>query len=218
MSSHFLLACCVILSVGHARAQSNYYEETPKVFNGGLVLGGNFSQVDGDTYYGFHKVGLHAGGEVYIHFTAKFGMTMDLLYSQKGSRGETVLESQYIGTYVTKYFMNLNYAEVPVTLHYKEHGLDFEAGLAYSRLISSKEWILSDQPVSIDPVRNAFGTSDVEYLGGLTMKVYKQLYVNMRYEYSIISIRPNERIPLNYGYGNDGQFNNLFNLRAVYLF
>ncbi len=211
LSAVFFLMCTGI----HAQ---NYYEETPKVFDGGLILGLNFAQVDGDTYYGFHKIGLHAGAQVYIHFSSKIGMTMDLLYSQKGSRGETVLESPYLGTYVTKYFMNINYAEVPVTLHYKEHGFDFEAGLAYSRLINSNEYILSDKPVSIDPVKNAFGTTDIEYVVGLTTKVYKKFHVNARYEYSVISIRPNDRIPVNYGYGNNGQFNNVFNLRMIYLF
>ena len=213
----FILFTVALVIYTHVYAQK-YYEEMPKVFNGGLILGVNFAQVDGDTYYGFHKIGLHAGAQVYIHFTSKIGMTMDLLYAQKGSRGETVLQSGYVGTYVTKYFMDINYAEVPVTLHYKEHGLDFEAGLAYSRLINSKEYILSDQPVSIDPVKNAFGTMDIEYVVGLTAKVYKKFYANARYEYSVISIRPNDRIPVNYGYGNNGQYNNVFNVRMIYLF
>jgi len=209
------LAACVC-SAGYA--QSNYYEETPKRFDGGLILGANFSQVDGDTYYGFHKVGLHTGGVVYIHFNEKFGVSMELLYSQKGSRGEVVTESPYVGEYVSKYFMNVNYVEVPVTFHYKEHGYDFEAGVSYARLVSSKEWVLADQPVVIDPILNAFNTTDLDYIVGVGRKIYKKLYGSVRYQYSITSIRPFDRIPLGYGYGNDGQYNNLFNVRLMYIF
>jgi hypothetical protein len=208
----------ILLICNQVYAKGGYYEEEPKVFNGGLILGGNFAQVDGDTYYGYHKAGLNAGGQVYVHFTPKVGMTMELLYAQKGSRGETVLESPYLGTYVTKYFMNLNYVEVPVSLHLIGHGIDFEAGVSYARLINSNEWVLSDQPVVIDPVLNNFNTTDLEYIFGISRKLYKKLYGNIRFQYSITSIRPNDRIPINYGYGNDGQYNNLFSFRMLYLF
>jgi hypothetical protein len=200
------------------RAQSNYFIEEPKVFNGGLILGLNFTQVDGDTYYGYHKVGLNAGGVVYAHFSSTFGASMELLYSQKGSRGEDITESPAIGTYVTKYFMNLNYVEVPLALHYIYHRFDVEAGISYAYLITSSEWVQADQPVVIDPVGNAFGKTDLEYIFGLSRRLYKKLYANARFQYSITSVRPADRIPLGYGYGNQGQFNNLFNLRFIYLF
>jgi hypothetical protein len=202
----------------HALAQSGYYLEDPKVFNGGIIAGANFTQVDGDTYYGYHKVGLNVGAVVYVHFTEKFGASMELDYTQKGSRGESVSNSVSIGQYVEKYFMDLNYAEVPVTLHYKTHKIDIEAGVSYARLINSKEWVLTDQPVVIDPVANRFNTNDIDYIIGAARQVYKNLYVNARFQYSIISIRPAERVPYGFGYGSDGQFNNMLNLRLIYLF
>ncbi len=212
----FIFAACgsAIRSV----AQSNFYEEVPKVFNGGLILGANFTQVDGDTYYGYHKVGLNTGGVVYIHFNQKFGATLEFIYSQKGSRGEAVTESPSIGTYVAKYFMNLNYVEVPLTFHVMLHDVDFEAGASYARLVKSSEWIQADYPVIIDPVLNSFYTSDLEYIFGISKKIYKKLYGNIRFQYSIISIRANDHIPLDFGYGNNGQWNNLFNFRMMYLF
>lgn len=198
-------------------AQS-YYEEEQKVFDGGIVAGANFSQVDGDSYFGYHKVGFNAGGIVYVHFTKKFGASIELLYSQKGSRGESVLESPAIGTYVAKYYMDVNYAEIPVTMHIITHKLDVEAGASYARLVNSKEWILSDQPAVIDKDRNRFNNSDVEMILGLGGKIYKGLHANIRFQYSLTSIRPPERIPVGYIYGNIGQFNNLFNLRLIYFF
>lgn len=200
-------------------AQSNWYvDDEPKVFEGGLTLGGVFSQVDGDTYFGYHKVGLSVGGIVYAHFSKIFGATLELQYAQKGSRGESVLESPSIGTYVTKYYMNINYVEVPLTLHAVIYKVDAEAGLAYARLVKANEWILSDKNVTIDPERSRFNATDLEYVFGIGGKVYKHFYANIRFQYSVNSIRPPERIPTNYGYGNIGQFNNLFNIRLMYLF
>ncbi len=207
-----------LIATLQAGAQSNYYESEPKVFDGGILLGANFTQVDGDSYFGYHKVGLNAGGVVYVHFTKVFGASLELTYSQKGSRGESVVESPAIGTYVTKYFMNLNYVEVPVTLHVITHHIDVEGGVSYAQLVKSKEWVLSDQPVSIDQDRNHFNTSDLEYIFGLGRQVYKGLHANIRFQYSMTSIRPPERIPHGYIYGNIGQFNNLFSLRLMYFF
>ena len=205
--------CCTAL-----RAQSNYYVAAPKVFSGGLTIGPNFTQVDGDTYYGYHKVGLNAGAVVYVHFSEIFGVSMELDYSQKGSRGEGITSSPATGMYVAKYFMNLNYAEVPVTFHAIVHQTDIEAGLSYARLITTKEWVLAAQPVAIDPVANRFNTTDLNYIVGISHQVYKNLYANARFQYSAIAIRPPERVPAGYGYGNTGQYNNMLNLRLLYFF
>ena len=201
---------------GHA--QSNYYEPEQKVFDGGLVGGLNFTQIDGDTFYGYHKVGINLGGVVYIHFTKVVGLSMELDYTRKGSRGEVVTQSPTQGEYVEKYFMNVNYMEVPLTFHVISRGFDFEAGASYARLINASEWVETDHPVVIDAVANRFNTSDVDFVLGMSRKIYKSWYVNARFQYSITSIRPPERIPIGFGWGNLGQYNNLFSLRIMYLF
>lgn len=217
MIKQIIFYCCMVAPWAVA-AQDNYFLEAPKKFEGGLVAGANFTQVDGDTYYGYNKVGLDAGAMVYVHFTEKVGATMELLYAQKGSRGEDIIESQYIGTYVQKYFMNLNYVEVPITFHYIEKGFDVEAGLSFGVLVKSSEWVFSDVPVIIDPVANRFNTFDWEYVFGISRKLYKHYYANARYQYSIVDMRPTSRVPLGFSYSNAGQFNNLFELRILYLF
>lgn len=198
-------------------AQQSMYGDEPKPFTGSLIGGVNFSQVDGDSFYGYHRVGLHMGAQVFVHFTDWLGASMELLYSQKGSRGQAIKESPTIGTFVTKYYMNLNYVEVPVTFHIITHNTDIESGVSYGRLIGAKEWLLTDQHVSLDEDANRFNNTDIDFIVGLTRKAYKQLYVNLRFQYSLTSMRPVERIPYGYSYGNLGQFNNLFNLRLIYL-
>jgi len=203
-------------------AQHGMYMEEPKVFSGGLIAGSNFTQVDGDTYYGYDKLGLNAGAVVYVRFSENIGASIELDYTQKGSRGETISNSVALGTYVAKYFMDLNYAEVPVTIHdktyIKSHTLYIEAGLSYAYLITSSEWIQADPPTVINPVLNRFNTTDFDYLLGANVQVYKKLYLNARFQYSIVNIRPTDRVPVGYSYGNNGQFNNMFNLRLMYFF
>lgn len=187
-----------------------------KVFTGGLILGANFTQVDGDDYYGYHKIGLNTGAFVYAHFNKVWGASMDLLFSQKGSRGAAVSEYPGVGPAVDKYFIKLNYIEVPVTLHAIVCKFDFEAGLSYARLMSSDEYAIAAQSIVIDPDANRFNTSDINYVFGVRHDVYKRLALNFRFQYSVTPMRPYERIPYGFIWGTDGQFNNMICLRAIY--
>jgi len=49
-------------------------EYHPPLFEGRLLAGFNFSQLDGDTYAGYHKVGINAGGMVYVHLLPILGI------------------------------------------------------------------------------------------------------------------------------------------------
>src|SRR4051812_22334962 len=68
-------------------------DELNKLFEGRLVAGFNFSGLQGSAVSGFSKVGINAGGMVYTHFKTMFGLSLELLYSQKGARGANVKES-----------------------------------------------------------------------------------------------------------------------------
>lgn len=206
------------MSSNNLLAQDYIYGYADKTFSGAAVAGVNFSQVDGDSYYGYHKVGLNIGAQAYAHFNTTWGMSMEFLYSQKGSRGQAIVESPTIGTYVTKYFMNINYIEVPFMLHTIYHDFDIEAGVSYGFLLQSNEYILSDQPVSITIDKNSFNTTETSFIFGLSHKLYGSFFANIRYQYSLAPIRSAEKIPIGYSYGNQGQFNNLFNLRVLYYF
>ncbi len=212
----FFLLVLAFSAVKSSFAQSNFYVEEPGVFTGGPVFGLNLAQVDGDQYFGYNKAGISAGVFVRIHYTSRLSTGVEILYSQKGSRGEAVLSSSYMGTYIATCHIGLNYVEVPVTMQYTYASFNAEAGLSYSRLVKTDEWILVDPPVAIDNVKNRFNNTDINYVFGLSRKVYKNLVANIRFQYSMISIRPIERVPYGYAYGTKGQFNNLFSLRLMY--
>jgi opacity protein-like surface antigen len=207
----FLALLLVVLAVPRLRAQDR------NLFTGGLVAGLNFAQVDGDDYYGYHRIGVTAGGMVYLHFTEHWGLSMELLYAQKGSKGGVVSEYPGVGVAVDKYFIKLSYAEVPVTFHFAYKKLDLEAGLSYGRLINANEYAISSQTVIFDQDKNRFNSTDLEYVFGVAYQVHKHWSINFRFQYSVVPMRPIERIPTGFVWGTNGQFNNLLSLRVAYL-
>jgi opacity protein-like surface antigen len=222
-----MAVCCSLAASAQEEAEDDEPEERKprdlsylneyKLFEGGFALGFNATQVDGDTYAGYNKAGLHTGGIVCVHFSQTIGVSLELLYSQKGSRGAIVKESYAIGTYFDKYYLNLNYVQMPLVLYVKMHPrIDLEGGVAYSRLVTSWEYAESDQPWYVDPTKTEFNKSDFCYLVGLSYRLSRHWYGDVRYEYSIGSIRPTDRQPVPYTqYG--GQYNNSFTFRLLYL-
>ncbi|MEZ4825859.1 MAG: porin family protein [Bacteroidia bacterium] len=57
-------------------------------FSGGLVLGVNTSQIDGDNFKGYHKWGGTLGGFVTYHFSDNFSVQPEILIEQLGSRSK----------------------------------------------------------------------------------------------------------------------------------
>lgn len=196
---------------------SPFEEDDRRIFYGGFALGMNFSTVNGDTYDGFHKVGLNTGAQVHVKILPYFTASLEMLYTQKGSRGVRA-ESGYTGTLFDKYYLDLNYVEMPLTVHYffqKKWNAGF--GISYSRLIHSKEDAVTTQPVNLDPTLYPFRKEDYNYIMDGGLQLNKRLFLNARYQFSINTIRDENKIPQGYGYANYGEYNELFTIRLVYL-
>ncbi|HQE11946.1 MAG TPA: porin family protein [Flavipsychrobacter sp.] len=215
-----LFACCVaFLSFpknSFAQNPGDYYIEDPHTFYGGLLLGANFTQVDGDSYAGYHKVGLNVGGIMYARLAEHVAASLELLFSQKGSRGHKVQESGNVGEFIQKYRIDLNYAEIPIQINYfDKRRSHFGAGFSYSQLISSKEIIQTNlRSVGTDSLK--FRKADLNFVLGGNLHLVKGLFLNLRFQYSLFPIRTKENI--NMDFGRAEQYNNLFTLRLMYLF
>lgn len=204
-----LLLCCT----GSAIAQS-YYIEDERTFYGGLIAGTNFTQVDGDNFAGYHKVGFNLGGIVYTKLDEHLAASMEVLYTQKGAKSKDFFTISP-GMYITNYGITLNYAEVPLMLNYfdkrKSH---FGAGVSYSRLGTVKEFITTSPAQYVNLNDYPFKKSDYNLLLSGNLHCWKGLFLNMRFQYSLISIR--DKTPNNYGRGE--QYNNVVSIRLMYLF
>ncbi|MCB0664342.1 MAG: PorT family protein [Saprospiraceae bacterium] len=100
-------------------------------FNSGIV----FSQLDGDGFTGYDKLGVRLGIRSQAYLSPSLDFIVELNYEQKGSRFEAK-DSENPG--LKNQFVRLDYAEVPLLLrfYFKERRMLFgEAGLAVSYLV-----------------------------------------------------------------------------------
>ena len=79
-------------------------------FDGGILAGGLISQVDGDRWGGFTKVGYLAGGFVHLELSPHSSLQLEMEYIQKGSRKPAYMEQ---GDYTT-YLLRIHYLEIPL--------------------------------------------------------------------------------------------------------
>lgn len=198
------------------------YLEEPKLFYGGLILGANFAQVDGDYYAGYRRVGLNVGGIAYAHVANHVALSMEILYSQKGSRSNLPQKSPANpAVELKKYGINADYAEIPIMLNYfdkrKSH---FGIGVSYGRLVSKKEDIVMNVGNNRDSVvdfggKYPFRQDAFDFLAGAQLHLWKGLFLNVRFQYSLIPMRT-EIPPADFARAR--QYNNLWAFRLMYLF
>ena len=183
-------------------------------FNGGILAGVDFCQVDGDDNSGYHKIGLLAGGLVSLRVSPHSSFQMELSYIQKGSKGTDTIN------FSSDFLMRFGYLEVPLLYQYTFlKRLSVEAGPAMDVLLSSYEE-RDGSPVPenyVEPMRNVTLSGILGFSGYIS----KHLKANFRFNYSILSIRkPTDTPPADYRYifWQKGQFNNVISISLMWYF
>jgi hypothetical protein len=178
-------------------------------FEGGVLAGLNASQVDGDTFSGYHKAGVVLGGYVQTNLSQTIFAAMELKFAQKGSRNIDSLATD--GR--VKYIMRLNYAEMPVYLGIRTSDrITILAGLSAGYLLSGVEY--DDYGKIQVQDQHPFNAVDVEALLGFRFQFTKRLFVDLRGAYSVRPIRKQAGDPLWYWKSN--QFSNLLSTTILY--
>ncbi|WP_430811462.1 MULTISPECIES: porin family protein [unclassified Carboxylicivirga] len=155
-------------------------------FRAGPLLGAHFSQVDGDFYSGYNKVGLTVGGFVSRPIADRWELQLDIAYVQKGSREAPNPDK---GKY-DDYKMSLNYIQFPLVARYRYKQFSGEAGVSVAALLSSEEE-QDGSPISDNPNATPVPFKDVEWATvlGLNYHINERLRINLRWLYSINRIR-----------------------------
>jgi hypothetical protein len=192
------------------------YRESYNTFVGGLVAGANFTQVDGDGYRGYHKIGINAGGIVYLPFgdvdlpiDGTIALSMEVLYVQKGSASNG--PSQAYG--LVSQNINLQYGEVPIQLNYFRGAQKSSVGAGLSiGYLGRYEELIDKGGGKI--IKNGFPFRRYELSFVLTgnIHLYRGFSLSPRFQYALIPIRVQTG-----GYGRTQQFNNVLSLRLMYL-
>lgn len=210
----FFLGCSLASPALRAQNPSSYYEEVPRTFYGGLLAGAAFSQVDGDAYAGYNKVGINAGGIVYARLADKFAASIEITYAEKGARGHYDFYLNSSDTIVNDYRIKLRYAEVPIQLNFFDRRRShFGAGFSYAQLITGEE-VIGTNRGDLDASGYPFRKADVNFLLTGNLHLVKGLFLNARFQYSLLPVRKSH-YP---GIGRSEQFNNVWVLRMMYLF
>jgi len=212
-----------------ALAQKDYDDEAhglyiPKerLFYGGVLAGASFSQVDGDFYAGYHKIGLNVGGIAYAQLGKYVAMSMEILYTQRGSRSTYPKRAPVSNNFdIWDYSIKTNYAEIPIMINYfdkrKSH---FGMGVAYSRLVNGNEYITIDSgtgPIKIDfGDKYQFRKNNFDLVASAQLHLYKGFFLNVRFQYSLSPIRAGRELPPP-DYARANQYANTWTVRLMYL-
>ena len=189
-------------------------------FNAGLLAGATFSQVDDDSYYGYHQLGWTAGAYVNLPVAEHFALQMELKYALLGAHSSTkeVVEYSY-----NPYSLRLHYAEIPLMLRYdfghfkiKGRSLDFlsvEAGVSLDFRMKATEDVDTDFEVTTKRWRFFSLTANA----GLHVAISKHFGLGARWMYSAIPCRINPESPSHfYGhyYNKVWQFTLTYNINS----
>ena len=176
-------------------------------FNGGALLGFNASQVEGDTYKGYHKPGIVAGFYVQTDIAPAIFAAMEIKYSQKGARKKVTTNDP------TQYIMRLNYIDLPLYMAFRtSQNSAIIGGLSTGFLISAKE--INEDGEFPPEDQNAFNTIDLEPLIGFQFDFMENLKADLRFSMSVLPIR-GKPVNTNY-YWQNNQFNNVLTLALYY--
>jgi opacity protein-like surface antigen len=178
-------------------------------FEGGVIAGLNASQVDGDTYSGYNKPGIVAGGYVLNNFSRMVFGGMEIKFSQKGSRKNPDPKTADQTTYI----MRLNYIDMPVYLGIRtSERISVLAGLSAGYLIKGTEY--NNYGKFVEEDQHPFNDFDVQGMLGFRFQMTDRLFIDLRGAYSILPIRKQPGDPLWYWKSN--QFNNLLSTTILY--
>lgn len=171
------------------RAQAQYYSSEPTFF-GGFILGANFAQVDGDNFAGYRKIGLNGGAIVHTRLMDQATISLELLYSEKGSRkGKN--QADKLGydqqTIIRDYNILLQTAEIPINFNYffSDKKSMLSAGLSYAQLVNAKASLNGEDTDEDYP----FKKYDLAINLGASYRIYKRFHLNFRFQNSLLNIR-----------------------------
>ena len=157
-------------------------------FTGGVLGGFTGSQIDGDNYAGYYKMGLNAGAWVKREFSETASFQMEIKYEGKGA-GAHVVFNPNVQAPPDLYRVGLHYLEVPIMYVYQFHPkFSFYIGAEFGYLFLAK---YRDGYGDVNTV-DVFKKFELAALTGLFYNVNDRLSACIRFSYSITPIYTTE--------------------------
>jgi len=184
-----------------------------QVIKGAVIAGFNLSQVDGDEVYGFKKFGANVGVSAIVPFSDHWEVSIETLFSQKGSHQKPQREDSLTGEYLLK----LNYLDIPVMVHFNDKDIvTFGLGFSYGRLTNVEEYE-HGQRIETTTIEGPYSRSDINGIADIRFRIWQRLKFNIRYAYSLKKIRTREFTPPYVDPWTRDQYNNFWSFRMIYV-
>lgn len=177
-------------------------------FSGGFYGGLVATQVDGDSYGGYNKLGLTFGVFASNKFSDEWGFQAEIKYTEKGSHKGTSPNNPVF------YSLKLSYMEVPFRFNYfLNEKVTFGIGSAFGYLTSSKEDADGQGYTYPDP---AVRTMEFSAFGTVSYALTDHISAEFRAQYSMVSVQKHDIVT--FFFSRHGMFNNVLGLNLVYGF
>lgn len=170
-----------------------------QVFKAGLILGISGSQVEGDGYSGYRKLGFIAGGFTNTSLSEKFSTQLEIYFINKGSQRNPNPDQGDVDAFN----LNINYIDVPLVLRYHYKSFMFEGGLYGSVFLG---YSMSDEFGERDTGAYPFKPYDFGGFLGMNYSINDRLIFNLRSKNSLLPVRDFENFDQQVGI-----LNKLFN-------
>lgn len=178
-------------------------------FNGGALLGISTSQVAGDQYSGFNKVGPVGGFFVNLEASERSTIQMELYYIQKGSKRN----ADYAIEDYESYLLRLNYIELPLLYRFNFGWFALEAGPSVAFLMSGYEERNSEEIMADD-----FATATFQLNFGAVFTIAENWKINIRTTNSFTNLRNQTYTGHVSRFWTHGQFNDVLQFSVAYQF
>lgn len=153
-----------------------------QVFKVGLLAGLSGSQVEGDGYGGYNKLGFIVGGFTNVEHSEKFSTQLDMYFINKGSQKNPKTSEGDVDAFK----LNINYVEMPFALRYHYKKFIVEAGLYYSVFLN---YSMSDEFGEVTDEPFPFKKYDFGGFLGLNYKINEHIIFNLRSKNSFVPVR-----------------------------
>jgi hypothetical protein len=176
-----LIRFLVIFIICLAHLTSEAQQNTRFVLKPSLGIAA--SQLHGDNYSGYNKLGGMAGLYVNALLKKNHSLEFGIIYVQKGARKNQNVEK---GDY-TFYLLRLNYVEVPLLYRWQHNKFFFTIGASYAYLINYYE---SSSELGNYTGLYPFLRSEYSSNLGIGMNLTPKIGVEVRANNSFLTIRP----------------------------
>ncbi len=148
------------------------------------------SQIEGDELRNFKKYGYSGGVGALVSLGERshWGLSVEALYSQRGSRSTGDTRNYY-------YKMNLtvNYVDIPLMIHYQDPngGMLFGAGLSYGRLVAQPHGTMGIDSLFFMPDTSdmTFLKNDLAVVADARFSIWRGLQLGIRWQYSLLPVK-----------------------------